>query len=111
MGQAAKKSVDCSITLPLLLKLCDLDCLFMALCGIIVIILRKCKRLIAVHNIHTYYVCAPFIFETVLPGKDFVYDYKNAIRDGCREDPFDWSVLRPTSPKNIKLVYFPPLEK
>ena len=26
------------------------------------------------------------------------------------EDPFDWSVLRPTSPKNIKWVYFPPLE-
>jgi len=30
---------------------------------------------------------------------------------GLMEDPFDWSVLRPTSPKNIKWVYFPPLEK
>ena len=29
---------------------------------------------------------------------------------GLMEDPFDWSVLRPTSPKNIKWVYFPPLE-
>ena len=30
---------------------------------------------------------------------------------GLMDDPFDWSVLRPTAPKYNKWVYFPPLEK